>query len=220
MDSYLKYGVISAGGISLPRVAEAHNDNSWASAYVGHDLGVLCYRGTDDAKDWIDNLRMTMAKAKPFDGYPYHRPFVPNASPLFHRGFYGAYKRLRDASEWMLREYSPEVKQWIVTGHSLGGAMANIACLDLQSLSMPILATFGAPRWGNRDACWMASQETAAMFRFRNGADLVPLLPAPIGRWKHACPEITLNGSNSSKPIGAHNIYDYRVGLQRYTGAK
>lgn len=218
VDSYLKYGVVSAGGFSLPRVVEIAEEGSWASAYVGHGFGVLCYRGTDALDDWLDNLKMTMCKPKGFDPEIYNRPFIPNCKPLFHRGFYGAYRRLHQASEWILDKYASEVDEWIVTGHSLGGAMANIACLKLQQLEKPKLITFGAPRWGNRDACWLASQETSLMLRFRNGSDIVPLLPAPFGRWKHACPEIRLNGSHSSRLIGSHNIYDYRVGLQRYTG--
>ena len=54
------------------------------------------------------------------------------------------------------------------------------------------------------------------ILRFTNGNDIVPSLPAPVGPWHHAAPAIKLSGEDAWRPIGAHSIFDYRVGLNRY----
>lgn len=217
VDSYVEYGVLMVTGEAMPRVFSIRELNAHANIYRGPDCNVLCYRGTDDVADWVGNLRFTMQAPRKVKPYRNMLPFVPKANPLIHHGFWLNHGRLSmHVSKAM--ESMDQDKPWIVTGHSLGGAMASISVLREVYNTAPYLVTFGAPRWGNRDACWLASQYTERMLRFRNGADIVPLLPAPIGRWKHACPEISLNGSSSSRPVGAHNIYDYRIGLQRYNG--
>ena len=218
IDSYVEYGVLSAGGEAMPRSFSIRDGSAAANLYKGRGFNVLCFRGTDDVGDWINNVQMMLAKPRYVKPYRQMLPFVPNANPLIHRGFCREHGRLHAHVLKAVELIGGPDVPWLVTGHSLGGAMASVAVLRENLGTNVDLVTFGAPRWGNRDACWLASQYTNRMLRFRNGADIVPLLPAPLGRWKHACPEICLNGSNSNCPIGAHNIYDYRVGLQRYNG--
>jgi len=218
IDSYVEYGVLSAGSEIMARSFSIRDGNAAANIYQGRDFNVICFRGTDDAMDWMGNMRLTLAEPRYIKPYRRMLPFVPNARPLVHRGFYHEYQRLHEEVLAAVARIDGEQDHWLVTGHSLGGAMANVAVLRESFGASIDLVTFGSPRWGNKDACWLASQYTSRMLRFRNGVDIVPLLPAPLGRWKHACPEICLNGSNSNRPVGAHNIYDYRVGLQRYNG--
>lgn len=215
IDSYVEYGVLMVTGQAIPRRFSIRDGNARANLYGGGNCNILCYRGTDDIGDWVGNLRFTMKTPKKVRNYRDMLPFVPNANPLIHRGFWNNHERLHRHVVKAMESMDSD-KPWIVTGHSLGGAMANISLLREPFPESPYIVTFGSPRWGNKDACWLASQYSQRMLRFRNGLDIVPLLPAPIGRWKHACPEICLNGSSSARPIGAHNIYDYRVGLQRY----
>lgn len=218
VDSYVEYGVLSVAGNAMPRFYSLKAGNAVANIYKNDECAVLCYRGTDDLMDWVGNIRMTLSRPKSHVDASYQRPFRVNADPLLHRGFYNNLKRLQEPVEAALTRIDDPDTQWIVTGHSLGGAMANIALLRHSFFNQPDIVTFGAPRWGNRDACWLANQNSHRMLRFRNGLDIVPLLPAPFGRWKHACPEIQLKGSYENSLIRAHNIYDYRTGLNRYNG--
>ena len=218
VDSYVEYGVLSVAGNAMPRFYSLKAGNAVANIYKNEECAVLCYRGTDDMRDWIGNMRMTLKHPKTHVDSSYQRPFKVNANPLLHRGFYNNLKRLQGPVEAALSRIDDPDTQWIITGHSLGGAMANIALLRHHFYHQPDIVTFGAPRWGNRDACWLANQNSHRMLRFRNGLDIVPLLPAPFGRWKHACPEIKLQGSYAGGLIRSHNIYDYRTGLNRYNG--
>ena len=48
--------------------------------------------------------------------------------------------------------YLKHPKKALVTGHSLGGAMANLAAVDLVNAGYPVdLITFGVPRVRNRE---------------------------------------------------------------------
>jgi triacylglycerol lipase len=77
----------------------------------------------------------------------------------------------------------------ILTGHSLGGALASLAAYwaaCAQSFNVCALYTFGAPRIGNAEFAGKFDDKklTAKSFRFVNNSDLVPELP-PEGLYRH-----------------------------------
>jgi hypothetical protein len=218
IDSYYKYGIICGDGPCLAKVATIEKCNSLAQLYCGDGVGVLVFRGTDDMEDWAENVFLFPGSPHVSGAYDDYRPFKPNCRPIIHAGFYGTYKRLAANVKEAISEFDAPGMDWIFTGHSLGGAVASIAILSIDYVAQPYLVTFGSPRWGNKDAGWMAVQRTSSMFRFRNGRDIVPLMPSPVLSWKHPCPEIQLKGNNWRNPITAHSIEDYRAGLVCYTG--
>ena len=217
IDSYYQYGVITDGFENVSKVATVESDNTLATVYSGPQRRVLAFRGTDDPQDWLENLLMRPEKKHVPSVYEAMRPFVPYRAPAVHGGFYKAYKRLRASLRDILEEYSEEGVRWLVTGHSLGGALANIACMSMAWERGPDLVTFGSPRWGNQHAAWIVSQKTRLQLRFINNNDIVPLLPAPVGPWTHSAPAIHVHGDNRG-PISSHLIFDYRTGLTRYNG--
>jgi hypothetical protein len=112
-----------------------------------------------------------------------------------HEGFYKAARILRD---WVIREISeirklrPESinKPIFITGHSLGGAIANLVMYNLlerkehndhESLNLKALYTFGAPRVG--DNIWatrfrdLAIEKNVGLYRMVNLNDLIPHVP-------------------------------------------
>jgi predicted lipase len=116
-----------------------------------------------------------------------------------HEGFYKASHILRD---WVLREIEeirklrPESvsKPIFITGHSLGGALANLVMYNLleynersknkegfQGLNLKSLYTFGSPRVG--DEIWagrfklLADKMKVGLFRVVNFNDIVPRVP-------------------------------------------
>jgi putative lipase involved disintegration of autophagic bodies len=72
-----------------------------------------------------------------------------------HRGFFDAWQSVEKQVVYYTRKWmneDPNLKLW-VTGHSLGGALAAMATISLESRNIPVtgLYTFGQPRiagWG------------------------------------------------------------------------
>ena len=87
-----------------------------AFAFLEDGVGYIGIRGTHHPSNWLS------------DGH-----FTPTGQPLRHRGFHNCWQRLRPQIErWLDRQEPGEI---ILTGHSLGGAMAQLAALEF------------APRW-------------------------------------------------------------------------
>jgi pimeloyl-ACP methyl ester carboxylesterase len=116
---------------------------------------------------------------------------------LVHRGFVSALDQIWDEIVEHCARYSCRV---VITGHSLGGALAQLAACRLgllrrnHGLRKPDLVTFGCPlvgtRRANRQLLWAAGD----VVRVTNGGDPIPWLFAwPI--YQHpVCARIHLTG--------------------------
>lgn len=121
--------------------------------------------------DWAEDL----------DADPVSDPHYPG---LVHAGF-------RDAVAAILPRLAPEIPAGplFITGHSLGGAMAQLAAFRLAGEN-PNVVTFAAPMVG--DAEFAAS--LASLVRYENQGDVVPSVPPGI--YKHAgTPRLIWGGS-------------------------
>jgi predicted lipase len=107
---------------------------------------IIAFRGTNgaDFMNWLTNLIY----------YRVQYEDVPNTQ--VHSGFYTAYSAVSyvvmKAAKALIAQYPNAAI--LITGHSLGGALATFAALDLKrhvSFSNPInFYTFGSPRMGNQ----------------------------------------------------------------------
>ena len=125
---------------------------------------VVALRGTDEAVDWITNLKT--AQTRGFGG-AVHRGFVDSVALIWPQVWEKvAQSRDNDQTIW-------------ITGHSLGGALATIlaAKFATEGLEPYMTCTFGAPRVFNPAA---ASAYLPRLYRFVNKGDLVPTVPPPF----------------------------------------
>lgn len=90
-------------------------------------IDILCFRGTQQIRDWIFNLT-----AVP----------VPYAGRLCHGGFVAAH-----VSVWgKIKKHIDYDKQLLITGHSLGGALAELSAAKLNNKHTQLsLVAFGKP---------------------------------------------------------------------------
>ncbi|KAI9293109.1 alpha/beta-hydrolase, partial [Neoconidiobolus thromboides FSU 785] len=131
-----------------------------------------------------------------------------------HLGF----KQARDALSLV---YTPVVKdllknnpgfKLVVTGHSLGGAIANLAAIDLQASQQLSwgniqLFTYGQPRVGNSDfATWFDSLSLLST-RVTNNKDIVPHVPPRSMSFNHYFVEMWLH-NNQAKICSTSQIED------------
>lgn len=149
-------------------------------AFVGvaHDLNaiIIAFRGTQENSimNWIQDLFWKQLDL--------NYPDMPDA--MVHHGFYSAYHNttLRPgiiSAVQRTREIYGDIRI-IVTGHSMGGAMASFCALDLTvnyGLHNVQLMTFGQPRIGNAVFASYFHKHVPHAIRVTNEHDMVPHLP-------------------------------------------
>ncbi|KAG8457562.1 hypothetical protein KFE25_003716 [Diacronema lutheri] len=93
-------------------------------------------------------------------------------------------RRARRAGARDASTHGDGAREWSLycTGHSLGGALATVAALELaQSEGLPLrhvgVYSFGSPRVGNAELCARVDRAVPEAFRVVNGQDAVPRLP-------------------------------------------
>jgi triacylglycerol lipase len=140
----------------------------------------IVFRGSDKSIDWMNNVQFRQQI------YPYGDG---NTEVKFHLGFMMAYFAIR---ETLLNIADQFAGKWvIVTGHSLGGALATIAVLDLQynlgranELTFTV-NTFGAPRVGNQAQVESFNRRIQDSHRFIYGWDIVTRVPREWQGYAH-----------------------------------
>ncbi len=126
------------------------------------DVVLIAFRGTESLGDWLGNLN-TFPKSRPYG--------------TVHRGFYFAFQDVRPQLEDELREFAG--RSLLLTGHSLGGALATIAAAEWQGgYSIKGIYTYGQPAVGRGQFLrFMGEHYGDQFFRFVNDDDIVPRVP-------------------------------------------
>lgn len=90
------------------------------------EIFVISFRGTKNAQNWIANLQVNML---PID-------FCGNKVNV-HQGFYSSYLLVKETLRSVVQNIITTnftYEQLVFTGHSLGGALTNIASLDINCM--------------------------------------------------------------------------------------
>ena len=118
---------------------------------------LFAFRGTDNLNDWLVNGFILP---------------VPSGGGWCHAGFVSAYKTLKKQALKFARPFRPT----IVTGHSLGGAMAERFCMDLGHMREVHLVTFGKPNLRFKPKRLLL-KHLKTQLSVINGSDIVPRVP-------------------------------------------
>jgi len=166
----------------------------------------LVFRGTEKSIDWINNFQFRQQI------YPYGDESTTNVR--FHRGFMAAYFAVRDRLLEVVRAF-PQAPL-TVTGHSLGGAIATIAALDVQynitqHTGQAIeLYTYGAPRVGNAALVNSFRQRVPQSYRFVYGWDIVTRVPRVWQGYEHV-PELQTLGNRWTWQVVSRRFTDHYI---------
>ena len=141
---------------------------------------LVVFRGTRDLRNWLTDLDCAKAAY-----------WIHGREARIHRGFWNAWQSVRE-------EIAALVQQRRVTlaGHSLGGALAMLAGIDLAQSGVEVAGvyTFGQPRVG--DSAFRRQYDSALgsrTFRVVAPGDVVPCVPYLLGAYLHAGREMFLD---------------------------
>ena len=169
------------------QVVIGYNSN-YNSLFVG-------FRGSSNIQNWIDNLKFSQIT-------PYN-----NTQIMVEKGFHQLYTSLKEDIQVITKQLSTKyaTNSILVTGHSLGGALATMMVFDLlyveQSHFRPTLITFGSPRVGNTAFVSMMSQFDMYSNRVTHYYDMVPHVPQEFLKYSHIPHEIWYNEENNQYTI-------------------
>jgi hypothetical protein len=120
---------------------------------------------------------------RPFEYMKDHPAHVDSADHLVHAGIFAEYEQFRDSLHKAICSFDPKPTSIMITGHSMGGALATLAYHDLSLSGFHcVLYTFGACRVLSprlRSAI-EALPSTGPIFRVENDNDVVPMFPLPV----------------------------------------
>ena len=136
---------------------------------------LLAFRGTQDPQDWMEDVYCTPVR---FDWIFQAAPAVGE----IHAGFgHTLADKLANITQTLAGR--DQGKALLITGHSLGGALAALAAAYLNLVGASVrpvtgIYTFGQPRIGLHDFCNTYDRILARkLVRFVNKQDLVPRVP-------------------------------------------
>jgi hypothetical protein len=147
----------------LGRCLFVNEDDTQCFLAASSDAVVISFRGTENLGDWLANLNLIGTNQ------PYGR---------VHRGFLGAFNVVGQKLRAELQNHPG--KKVLLTGHSLGGALALIAAAEWSS-TVPAISwvhTCGQPAVGKKNfRVFLTSRYEGRYYRFVNDRDIVPMVP-------------------------------------------
>ncbi|CAD7698250.1 unnamed protein product [Ostreobium quekettii] len=196
-------------------VEDAVYDASWdVFTYVGYfpawNATIVSIRGTNshDFWNWVEDFDYWRSK------YPLSYPGAKGAK--IHSGFYKLWAKsalkanTTAAVQRLVDKYGTNQTTYVI-GHSMGGAMADLAALWLKfnlSLSDVRVTTFGQPRTGNNQFSDFFGKMINHSWRFTHARDIVPSLPYEFLGYYHTAREIWQRDTlDPSSPSGVDMTY-------------
>jgi Lipase (class 3) len=147
---------------------------------------LVAFRGTqpDDVADLATDLRANAVA-------------WPESGGRVHAGFAAAARSIMPQLRQWIDESELDINKLILTGHSLGGAIATLAATLWPA---GLLVTLGSPRVG--DSEFAARLSSTTIVRFVNCCDVVTELPPPLGGYVHVRggTYITADGARVENP--------------------
>ncbi|KHN95615.1 lipase [Metarhizium album ARSEF 1941] len=173
-------------------VASMEGELTGIGAYVAVDSArkevVFSVRGSNNIRNYVTDVVFAWR----------HCDLTPECK--LHIGFAEAWDEIKDAVTQAImyaREMNPGYEV-VITGHSLGGAVATIGAAYLRRDGLPAnLYTYGSPRVGNDKFANWFSEQRGGQWRVTHENDPVPRLPPMFAGYRHVTPEYWLSGGDA-----------------------
>jgi hypothetical protein len=143
----------------------------------------VVFRGSSSRLNWRADFEIIR---RDYDTYP-------ECECSVHTGFYKATENLKDETIYAVSNLKRETgyKTVIVTGHSLGAAVAQLMGMELTAVDIyNEVYNYGQPRIGNNKYAEFVNKIMKSLYRFTHDRDMVPHIPPRDVGYLHSCREI------------------------------
>lgn len=221
-SGYTQTGLIQADAVLLtamtsphPAVAAMTKDTN-IFGLIGRNPGtrsaVVSFRGTADVEDWLADLDAVPTGYLPVGGFG-----------QVHAGFQDVYELVRKSIAANLATATAGCDEILITGHSLGAALAVLAAPDIfrsmpPNTIEPRLITFAGPRVGLTDFVDAFNAAIESCFRVVNFLDIVPYVPPTP--YVHVGAQITVDSGGPIQVVWRHSLTAYQNGLSALIAAQ
>jgi len=191
--------MIAPGGFG--RIAALTADDIQVFLADGPEMAILSFRGTADLADWGYDLDARLIPMPGRDGI------------AVHAGFWQAYGDIAAWCRARVNALPPDLGLYI-TGHSLGGALAQLAAADLERDTLAACYTFGSPRVATKafDALVKCPH-----YRLVDNWDLVPGVPPPLAGFRHTGDPRLLKGAAPTVALRRDRNLWARIAIDLWT---
>ena len=174
---------------SLEKVVELNNTMDTSAIFgviwVSKNTIWVAFRGTsgNNLQEWINNFKITQLSYDNNKNKLELPSFmVENKNIKIHEGFFIMYSDMVKQILATIETHYKKGMQIVVTGHSLGAAIATILGVELKSAwyDNVTVYTFASPRVGNESFTDYIDSIQLPLFRVVNTEDIVPQIPLPV----------------------------------------
>jgi triacylglycerol lipase len=219
---YVQTNLIQADAVVLTAMTTPHpavaamTKNTDIFGLMGRNSGTrtafVSFRGTAGVEEWLADLDAIPDDYLPVSGFG-----------QVHAGFQDVYELVRKSIAANLTTAAAGCDQILITGHSLGGALAALAAPDLfrnmpPNTIEPRLITFAAPRVGLPDFVAAFNAAIESCFRVVNFLDIVPYVPPTP--YAHVGAQITVDSGGPVQVAWRHSFCAYENGLSKLIAAQ
>ncbi|BBX44539.1 hypothetical protein GCM10009641_55190 [Mycobacterium cookii] len=212
---YSQTALIKANEVVLAAMANPHPAVRAMTAdtnifgLIGHNptdrIAFVSFRGTADLEEWVANIDAIPDAYGPISGFG-----------QVHSGFQDVYQLVRANIAANLAAATAGCDQILITGHSLGAALAVLAAPDVArnmppNTIEPRLVSFAGPRVGLSDFVASFNAAIESCFRVVNFLDLVPYLPPTP--YQHVGAQINVDSGGQIQVGWRHSLAAYQKGL-------
>jgi hypothetical protein len=125
-----------------------------------------------------------------------------------HQGFQLVYYSIRENLRKLVAQHASNCKELVITGHSLGGALAALTAPDLlndvAARLSPSLYTWAEPWVGHGDFVSFFNTHVNICYRIVNVWDVVPHLPPVLAAYEHERNGVTIDSGFSFDIVRNH----------------
>lgn len=158
----------------------------------------ICFKGTTNIENMYSNMHFFL---KNYDNIKVHNGFLNQYLIIKNKLF--------DNIDYIIKNNN--IGEISLSGHSSGGAIANIASIDFCKKYNDIqikCVTFGSPKVGNEDFVNEYNKYVKDSYRIVNKNDIIEHFPLPV-IYKHIHEPIYLEENKRFKINNIYNIYQY-----------